>query len=69
MSKKHAAGETDKTRSTLARSTQAALVALAGHIQTLVADESLDGRCAVKLVPHSTRGVDAMPATSRLPHL
>ncbi|KXU91166.1 hypothetical protein CI15_00850 [Paraburkholderia monticola] len=45
MSKKHAAAEPDKTRST-----QVALVALASHIQTLVADGSLDGRCAAKLV-------------------
>ncbi|ABE36447.1 hypothetical protein DR64_7900 [Paraburkholderia xenovorans LB400] len=45
MSKKRTDAELARTQTT-----QAALVALASHIQTLVADQSLDSRCAAKLV-------------------
>lgn len=45
MSRKHTDAELDRTQST-----ESALVELASHIQALVADQSLDSRCAAKLV-------------------
>ncbi|WP_063910544.1 hypothetical protein [Paraburkholderia monticola] len=45
MSKKHTEAEFAGTQTT-----QSALVALASHIQSLVANQTLDSRCAAKLV-------------------
>jgi hypothetical protein len=59
MSKKPADAELDETQST-----QSALVALASHIQTLVADQSLDSRCAAKLVKRLRKEAVAVEGNS-----
>ena len=59
MNKKHADAEFARTQTT-----HSALVALASHIQTLVADQSLDSRCAAKLVKRLKKEAETVEDTS-----
>jgi hypothetical protein len=59
MSKKRIDAEFARTQTT-----QSALIALASHIQTLVADQTLDSRCAAKLVKRLKKEAITVEETS-----